>query len=58
MRQRVEAAVGNDRKNLSVSELTNPILIRNLEYAKEYGAAQEAREYFLDTEGVDPPVSS
>ena len=54
VRQRVEAAVGNDRKNLSVSELTNPILIRNLEYAKEYGAVREARKYFLDTEGVDP----
>ena len=54
--QRVEAVIGNDRKNLIISKLTSPILIRNLEYAKEYGAAQEAREYFLDTEGVDPPA--
>lgn len=56
VRQRVEAAVGNDRKNLAVSELTDPMLTSRLEDIREYGAAREARDHFLDTEGVDPPT--
>lgn len=56
VRQRVEAVVGNDRKNLSVSELTDPMLTNRLEYAREYGAAREARDHFLDTEGFEPPT--
>ena len=56
VRRRIEAAVGNDRKNLTVSKLTDPSLIRSLEYAREYGADREAREHFLDTEGFDPPA--
>lgn len=56
VRRRVEAAVGNDRKNLTVSELTDSVLIRSLEYARKYGAAREARKRFLNTEGFDPPA--
>jgi len=56
VRQRVEAVVGNDRRNLDVSEFTEPQYLRGLEYAKNCGAVHRARKHFLNTDGDSLPV--
>ena len=43
----VEAAIGNDRKNIRLKELTAERYIENLDYFVKYCAASSAREYFL-----------
>lgn len=44
----METIIGNDRNNLQVTKLTNISLVNNLEYYHKYGAAQDARRYYLD----------
>lgn len=48
VREKVEKAIGNDRDNLQIKELTDGMLLRDLEYVHQYGAAQDARKYYLD----------
>lgn len=53
--KRVREIIEGDRKNLFVSELTNTILISNLDYIQSYGAYNEARRRYLSDEGDVPP---
>jgi hypothetical protein len=53
VRGAVEAAIGNDRGNLRVKELTDQCKIEHLEHFEKYGAASKARERFLsDADGA------
>lgn len=56
VRQRVETAVGNDRCNLHISELTESRLLNSLDYARQHGAKDEARKRYLDTVEFEPPA--
>lgn len=56
VRDKVEAAIGNDRGNLQVTELSGSILLNRLEYTNSHGAREEARKRFLDTVDSPPPV--
>lgn len=47
VRAKVEAVIGNDRNNLQITELTSLSLIKNLEYAYQYHAAEDARKHYL-----------
>jgi hypothetical protein len=47
VRGAVEAAIGGDRRNLRVKELTDQCKIEHLEHFEKYGAASNARERFL-----------
>lgn len=49
VRKKVEAAVGNDRKNLRITELTDAALLNNLDYTVRHGAKAAARRLYLDT---------
>lgn len=48
VREGVEAVIGNDRNNLMVTKLTDIMLVKNLEYAYKYSAAENARRHYLD----------
>lgn len=56
VRGKVEAAIGNDRSNLSVAEVTDSSLLNRLEYSLKYSAKDEARKHFLDTVEYEPPI--
>lgn len=56
VRKKVEAAVGNDRKNLRITELTDAALLNNLDYTVRHGAKAAARRLYLDTAEFEPPV--
>ena len=58
VREKVEAAIGNDRKNLQITELTDSGLLNQLEYTRKYGARESARKRYLDTADYEPPVFS
>ena len=47
VRQRVEALVGDDQRNLSVSEITDPKLARQLDNFREDGALSTARSRYV-----------
>ena len=47
VREMVEARVGNDRKNLEVSELSDAGLFKRLEQVRNYYAAIKARDMYL-----------
>ena len=45
--QRVEEIIGNDQSNLPVREITDTLMLRDLQYYQEYGAKEEAiRQFF------------
>ena len=46
----VEAAINNDRGNLTITELTDERELRDLEYAQKYDAANKARAAYLSGE--------
>lgn len=50
VRQRVEAAVGHDRRNLSISTLTVPELVKQMEQFRESGALSMARDKYIEGE--------
>lgn len=54
--QLVESAIGNDRRNLQITELSNPELLRRLQNEQNYYAKNTAREHFLDTAAFEPPT--
>lgn len=54
--QLVESAIGNDRRNLQITELSNPELLRRLQNEQNYYAKNTAREHFLDTVDFEPPT--
>ena len=56
VREKVEAAVGNDRGNLQITELTDSTLMSQLEYTRKHGAKETARRRYLDTVDFDPPA--
>lgn len=56
VRQLVEAAIGNDRRNLQITELSNPELLRRLQNEQNYYAKNTARERFLKTADFEPPA--
>lgn len=56
VRGKVEAAIGNDRRNLTVTEVTDSGLLNKLEYSFNYAAKKEARKCFLDTVDFEPPI--
>lgn len=58
VREKVEAAIGGDRNNLQISELTDSRLISNLDYVCRYSARETARRRYLDTVDFEPPVFS
>lgn len=47
VREMVEARVGNDRKNLEVSELSDAGLFKRLEQTQQHYASERAREMYL-----------
>ncbi len=47
VRERVEAVINNDRRNLQVTKLTDGCLLNQLEYTYKYDAAQTARSLYL-----------
>lgn len=51
----VEAAVANDRRNLQITELSDPELLRKLKNEQDYYAKSKARERFLDAAEFEPP---
>ena len=55
VRQLVEAAIGNDRRNLQITELSDPELLRKLKNEQDYYAKSKARERFLDAAEFEPP---
>ena len=55
VRQLVEAAVANDRRNLQITELSDPELLRKLKNEQDYYAKSKARERFLDAAEFEPP---
>lgn len=55
VRQLVEAAIGNNRQNLQITELSNPELLRRLQNEQNYYAKNTARERFLNTADFEPP---
>lgn len=58
VREKVEAAIGNDRRNLQIAELTDSRLLNQLEYTNKYSAKEAARRHYLDTVDFEPPVFS
>lgn len=56
VREKVEAAIGNDKGNLQITELTDSGLLSQLTYARQHGAKEAARRQYLDTEDFDPPA--
>lgn len=56
VREKVESAIGNDRSNLTITEVTDSSLLNRLEYALKYSAKETARKHFLDTVDFEPPV--
>ena len=56
VREKVEAAVGNDRSSLQITELTDSTLMSQLEYTRKHGAKETARRRYLDTVDFEPPV--
>ena len=55
VRRLVEAAVANDRRNLQITELSDPELLRKLKNEQDYYAKSKARERFLDAAEFEPP---
>lgn len=56
VRKKVEAAIGNDRSNLAITEVTDSSLLHQLEYSLKYSAKEQARKHFLDTVDFEPSV--
>lgn len=56
VRDKVEAAIGNDRRNLQITEITDQSLLNNLEYAYKYSAKEDARKAYLDTVEFEKPT--
>lgn len=54
--KRVEDAIGNDRANLTVTEITTPRLMDTKDNYLKYYAANQARQHFLDTVDFEPPI--
>ncbi len=54
VREKVEAAIGNDRSNLQITEISDgsPLAQRECKHA----AKEAARKHFLDTVEYEPPV--
>lgn len=55
-RRKVEAAIGNDRSNLTVTEITDAHLLHDLEYLNSYSAKEMARQHYLDTIEFEAPA--
>ena len=55
VRRLVEAAVANDRRNLQITELSDPELLRKLKNEQDYYAKSKARECFLAAAEFEPP---
>jgi len=53
VRNAVEAAIGNDRNNLRITELTTARDIENLSYFQKHSAADMAREAYLNGDDED-----
>lgn len=58
VREKVEAAIGNDRTNLQVTEITEGRLASQLEYTLKYTAKETARRHYLDTVDFEPQAFS
>lgn len=56
VRKKVEAAIDNDRSNLTITEVKDSSLLSRLEYAFKYTAKETARKHFLDTVDFEPPA--
>ena len=56
VREKVEVAVGNDRKNLRVTEVSDEELLSHLDDMRHGSAAAKAREYFLNGKPLDSIV--
>ncbi|MEI3060724.1 MAG: hypothetical protein V8T29_08710 [Oscillospiraceae bacterium] len=54
--KKVEEAIGNDRRNLTITKITDFDLLSKLDYALKYSAKEQARKRFLDTVDFEPPV--
>lgn len=56
VRKKVEAAIGNDRSSLQITEITDSGLLNRLEYHYKHAAKEAARKHFLDTVEFEPSV--
>ena len=57
VRETVEAAINNDRRNLTVTEIPEGRLLEQLDYARMHEAMGVARKLYLDNDGSEQPVS-
>ena len=55
-RQKVESIIGNDRKNLTVTEITNTQILRQLENLNSYSDKNTARKCYLDAIEFETPT--
>ena len=55
VRRLVEAAVANDRRNLQITELSDPELLRKLKHEQDYYAKSKARGRLLGAAEFEPP---
>jgi hypothetical protein len=53
VRKAVEAAIGNDRNNLCIAELTSERDLEKLEHYKKYSAGEQARKAYLNNDDED-----
>ena len=53
VREAVEAAIGNDRDNLQITELSSERELQGLEDFKKYTAAERARKAYLNSDDED-----
>lgn len=51
VRSAVESAIGNDRNNLRITELSSARMLENLEHFREYSANEKARKAYLGIDG-------
>ena len=56
VRDRVNAMIGNDRRNLSVTTITNSMLLRQQEYTVRHYAKERARHCYLSEDSMEPPI--
>lgn len=56
IRARVEEIIDNKRSNISIKELTDSYLLRQMEYYSEYGAANDAKKEFIKGNAVSDIV--
>lgn len=56
VRRKVECAIGNDKNNLHITNITNEKILEQIEYLYRYKAKREARQRYLNMEDWKTPT--